>query len=85
MTIDEGIKYLQKAKELVGGDEEFVVMSTFGENDYIKPDFMVCEDLEDQDGSEYRCTFIGSTGGEELTIVGTPHYKWKPGKFKVEI
>ena len=83
MTIDKGIEYLQKAKELVGGNEEFVVMSTWGENDYIKPEYMVSGDLEDQDGNKYKVAFIGNNGGEELTVKDIPHYKWNPRKNKI--
>ena len=84
MTIDKAIELLIKAKEQIGGNEEFVVMSTFGENDYIKPDILVSGDLEDQDGNEFKVAFVGESGGEELTVKGTPHYRWKYKKYEVK-
>lgn len=78
MTIDKMIEVLTKMKERVGGDQEVAVMGTFGENDYLEPDYGVVEDMEDQDGYEFKCAFICGSGGSELTKVGVPHYKWKP-------
>lgn len=85
MTIDKMIEALTILKEKVGGDAEVPVMATFGENDYIVPEYAVIGDFVDQDGDEYRCAFIGSSGGEEFTERGTPHYKWKPHGNKVPL
>lgn len=78
MTIDKMIEVLTKMKEKVGGDEEVVVMATFGENDYFEPDYGVVEDMKDQDGYKFKCAFIAEAGGSELSKVGVPHYKWQP-------
>lgn len=85
MTIDKMIEALTVLKEKVGGDEEVPVMSTFGENDYIVPSYAVAGDFEDQDGNEFKCAFIGGSGGEEFTERGTPHYQWKPHNNKVSL
>ena len=85
MTIDKMIKALTVLKEKVGGDAEVPVMATFGENDYIVPEYAIVGNFVDQDGDEYKCAFIGETGGEELTERGIPHYKWKPSNNKVVI
>lgn len=83
MTIDKMLEALTALKEKVGGDAEVPVMATYGENDYIVPEYPVIGDLRDQDGNEFKCAFIGSMGGEELTEKGTPHYKWKPSKNRL--
>lgn len=78
MTIEKMIDELKKLKDLVGANEEVPVVATFGENDFIVPEYAVAGDFTYQDGEHYKCALIGSVGGEEFTEVGTPHYKWKP-------
>lgn len=60
-------------------------MATFGENDYIVPEYAVIGGLVDQDCDEYKCAFIGSSGGEKFTERGAPQYKWKPHDNKVSL
>ena len=84
MTIDELIKQLTKARELVGCDKKIpVVRVNYGENDYILPSYVVVADIVDQDGEKYDCAIVGDSGGEELTKVGIAHYEWKPEKDKL--
>lgn len=67
MTIDKMIDDLVQIRDEIGGDHEVAVVRIgCGENDYIIPDYGICGNFTDQNGNNFKCAFLGKTGGSKF-------------------